>query len=276
MSFLFGTLNAKLKDIMTKLNQDSSIQEKVSLTHFRHLNDVLRCKIAIAKNKINLYVLPDWFAVDVDPDTGKYSDSRYFVTANKKWLKANKHRNPAPQQVTYVEMQRFIKARIVYDEQWLEELAAAYDKKMAEYPNYEPEELEVIKDSYGLKHDYVNESMKSSWDYYQERTQELDRLEKILDRLEDPLTREDTLHRMRPRYTQTQENDDDLYEEALSIIARTQIASTSFLQHHLSTGYTKASMLMNRLEDNGIISGGDGINKRTVLINEDGSKREDI
>ena len=276
MSFLFDTLNAKLKDIMTKSNQDSSIQQEVSLTHFRQLNDVLRCKIAIVKNKINLYVLPDWFAVDVDPDTGKHSDDRYFVTANKKWFETNGHRNPAPRLVSYFEMQRFIKVQIAYDEQWLEELAAVYDKEMAEYPNYKPERLELIRDTYGLKYDYVNEDMKSSWDIYQERTQELDHLEKLLTQLDDPLTREDTLHRMRPRFTQTQENDDDLYKEALSMIAITQIASTSFLQHHLSTGYTKASMLMNRLEDDGIISGGDGINKRIIFINEDGSKRENI
>lgn len=261
---------------MTKPIKDNHLQKELSMTHFRHLNDVLRCKITIVKNKINLYILPDWFAVDISPDTGESLNDRYFVTANKKWFKANEHRDPAPQLISYVEMQRFIKAQIVYDEQWLEELVADYDREMTKYTSYEPEDLQVIKDSYGLTYDYANESMKSSWDIYQERTQKLDHLEKLLTQLEDPLTREDTLHRMRPRFTQTQDNDDDLYEEALSMIARTQIASTSFLQHHLSIGYTKASMVMSRLEDNGIISGGDGVNKRMIFINQDGSRREDI
>ena len=261
---------------MDRSKQSVSVQEKVSTTYFRHLNDILRCKIAITRNKINLYMPPDWFAVDVDPDTGEYSNDRYYVTANKKWFDANKHRNPSPQLVSYMDLQRFIKAQIRYDEQHLEVLTVAYDDEMRKYPDYEPENLEVIKDKYGLTQDYVNESMKSSWDGYVERVSELDRLEKILAELDDPLRREDILHRMRPRYTQTQNTDDDLYEEAVSIIARTQIASTSYLQHHLSIGYTKATMIMKRLEDNGIVGSGDGISKRTILINEDGTKRDGV
>lgn len=261
---------------MTKQDQQDTIQGKVSIAYFRHLNDVLRCKIAIAKNKINLYMLPDWFAIDVDPGTGEYSNDRRYVTANKKWFEANKHRKPSLQLVSYTDMQRFIKAQIKYDERHLEELGEAYDTELMEYSDYEPENLEVIKDKYGLTQDYVNESMKSSWDGYVERASELNRLEMILAELDDPLRREDVLHRMRPRYTQTQNTDDDLFEEAVSIIARTQIASTSYLQHHLSIGYTKATMIMKRLEDNGIVGSGDGISKRTILINEDGTERDDI
>lgn len=257
-------------------NQNNSMQEETSVAYFRHLNDVLRYKIAIARNKINLYILPDWFAVDVDPETGEFSNDRYYVTANKKWFEANKHRHPSPSLVSYTDIRRFIKAQIEYDEQYLAELVKAYDNELMKNPGYQPEELEVIKDKYGLTHDYVNESMKSSWDAYVERASELDRFEKILTKLDDPLRREDVLHRMRPRYTQTQSTDDDLYEEAVSIIARTQIASTSYLQHHLSIGYTKATMIMKRLEDNGIVGSGDGISKRTILINEDGTERDDI
>lgn len=120
--FYFDRLNAKYKDAMNKPNEESTLQQEVSMTHFRHINDVLRCKITIVKNMINLYSLPDWFAVDINPGTGDYSNDRYFVTANKKWFKANEHRNPAPQLISYVEMQRFIKAQIVYDEQYISRL----------------------------------------------------------------------------------------------------------------------------------------------------------
>lgn len=257
-------------------NQSNSDQKEISITYFRHLDNVIRCKIAIARNKINLYILPDWFAVDVDPETGELSNDRYYVTANKKWFETNKHRNPSPQLVSYADMRRFIKAQIQYDELHLEELGEAYDNELMKNPSYQPEELEVIKDKYGLTHDYVNESVKSSWDGYVERVSELDRFKKILTELDDPLRRGDILHRMRPRYTQTQDTDDDLYDEAVSIIARTQIASTSYLQHHLSIGYTKAAMIMKRLEDNGIVGSGDGISKRTILINEDGTKRDGV
>jgi hypothetical protein len=218
---------------MKKQDHQDFTQEEVSIAYFRYLNDILRCKIAITRNKINLYIPPDWFAVDVDPETGKFSNDRYYVTANKKWFDANKHRKPSPQLVSYMNFQRFIKAQMRYDEQHFEELTEAYDDEIGRHPDYEPENLEVIKDKYGLTQDYVNESMKSSWDGYTERATELDSLEKILAELDDPLRREDILHRMRPRYTQTQNTDDDLYEEAVSIIARTQIAAP----HICSTTY---------------------------------------
>ena len=65
-----------------------------------------------------------------------------------------------------------------------------------------------------------------------------------------------------------------LYEAALSLIAKKQAASTSFLQVNLNVGYTKATELMNRLEENGVVGAADGIHKRMILINADGSKRE--
>lgn len=261
---------------MIRQDRNDTEQEEVSLVYFHHLNDVLRCKIAIVKNRINLYILPDWFAVDVDPETGEFSNDRYYVTANKKWYEANKHREPSPQLMSYSEIQRFIKAQIRYDEQRLEELDRVYEEELSRNSGYEPEPLEVIKEKYNLTSDYINESMKSSWDGYVKNVEKLESLEKILAGLDDPLSREDVLHRMRPRYTPTQTTDEDLYDEAVSMIARTQIASTSYLQHHLSIGYTKATMIMKRLEDNGIIGSGDGIHKRPIFINEDGSKREGI
>ena len=260
---------------MTKPEQDSHTQEEVSMIYFRHLNNVLRCKHAIATNKINLYIFPDWFTVYVNPKTGEYSDDRYFVTASKKWHEANKDRNPTPVLVSHTEMQKFIRAQIKYDNEWLDELSSAYSEELKEYPGYEPEDTETIKDKYGLTYDYVNESMKSSWDNYQERAIELDRLEKILVQLEDPLLREDMLHRMHRRYTPVQDTDNDLYDDAVSLIARTQTASTSFLQHHLDIGYTKVTLLMKRLEENGIISEGREMQKRTIYITPDGTNRDE-
>lgn len=239
-----------------------NIQEEISLNHFRYLNDTLQCKLSIVQNEIRIFDLPDWF-----------NEDGHTLTCNKKYFEANKD-HPKLKFVSRDEILQAIQKRIKHDGEWLEELRVYHDEQLAQYPGYEPEDLKTIRDKYGLTHDYANESMKSSWDYYEDRLKKLEDTEKILALLKDPKTREDTLYRLRPRFTSASSNDRDLYQEAVSLIARTQIASTSFLQHHLNIGYAKASMLMKRLEDEGLVGKADGIHKREIFIDRDSAKQQ--
>ena len=63
-------------------------------------------------------------------------------------------------------------------------------------------------------------------------------------------------------------NDDPLYEDAKDSIVSAGKASTSFLQRKLRIGYARAARLMDMLEENGIISSGDGARPRQVIANQ--------
>lgn len=59
--------------------------------------------------------------------------------------------------------------------------------------------------------------------------------------------------------------DDELYEEARICVMEAGKASTSYLQRKLKLGYARAARLMDKLEENGVISAGDGAKPREVL-----------
>jgi S-DNA-T family DNA segregation ATPase FtsK/SpoIIIE len=61
---------------------------------------------------------------------------------------------------------------------------------------------------------------------------------------------------------------DDLYQQAIAIVAQENKASTSFIQRHLKIGYNKAATLIERMEKDGLISPANGVGKREVLINQ--------
>jgi S-DNA-T family DNA segregation ATPase FtsK/SpoIIIE len=63
-------------------------------------------------------------------------------------------------------------------------------------------------------------------------------------------------------------DEDPLLEEAISLVAQMQTASTSMLQRRLRLGYTRAGRLIDMLERRGIISGYEGSKPRQVLITE--------
>ncbi len=63
--------------------------------------------------------------------------------------------------------------------------------------------------------------------------------------------------------------ENELYEEAKEIVIETRKASASLLQRRLSLGYTRAAQLLNRLEQEGVISSGEGAKPREVLIKEE-------
>ena len=63
--------------------------------------------------------------------------------------------------------------------------------------------------------------------------------------------------------------DDELLEQAISIIRETQRASTSSLQRRLRIGYTRAARLMDVLEERGVIGPPRGSDPREILIDLD-------
>jgi len=65
---------------------------------------------------------------------------------------------------------------------------------------------------------------------------------------------------------------DDLYDKALAIVARDRKPTTSYIQRRLEIGYNRAARLIERMEDEGVISKPNHQGKREVLLpdrNED-------
>lgn len=60
----------------------------------------------------------------------------------------------------------------------------------------------------------------------------------------------------------------ELYQEAKEIVLKSKKASTSFLQRKLQIGYNRAAMLIEALEENGVISEADHVGRRRVLRHE--------
>mgnify|MGYP001273333530 FL=1 len=61
---------------------------------------------------------------------------------------------------------------------------------------------------------------------------------------------------------------DELYPQALSIVLKNQKASTSFIQRHLQIGYNRAARIIEKMEEEGIISEANHVGKRNVLKKE--------
>lgn len=57
----------------------------------------------------------------------------------------------------------------------------------------------------------------------------------------------------------------DLYEQAKEIVLRDKKTSISYLQRRLGIGYNKAASIMERMEQDGIVSEADANNKRRIL-----------
>ncbi|ABC22896.1 DNA translocase FtsK [Rhodospirillum rubrum] len=65
----------------------------------------------------------------------------------------------------------------------------------------------------------------------------------------------------------SEEGDDgDLYSQALAVILREGKASVSFIQRHLQIGYNRAARLVERMENEGVISPPNHVGKREILV----------
>lgn len=62
------------------------------------------------------------------------------------------------------------------------------------------------------------------------------------------------------------DNGDELYDEAVAIVAREGKASTSFIQRHLQIGYNRAARIMEQMEKEGVVSPANRVGKREVLV----------
>lgn len=63
--------------------------------------------------------------------------------------------------------------------------------------------------------------------------------------------------------------DDDLIDQAITIIVQTGNASTSFLQRKLKLGFSRASRIMDQIEEMGIIGPQEGAKPRKINISEE-------
>jgi S-DNA-T family DNA segregation ATPase FtsK/SpoIIIE len=62
---------------------------------------------------------------------------------------------------------------------------------------------------------------------------------------------------------------DALYDKAVAIVIRDRKASTSYIQRRLQIGYNRAATLIERMEEEGLVSSANHAGKRDILIGED-------
>ncbi|MEK9708420.1 MAG: DNA translocase FtsK, partial [Alphaproteobacteria bacterium] len=63
---------------------------------------------------------------------------------------------------------------------------------------------------------------------------------------------------------------DDLYNQAVALVAREQKASTSFIQRHLQIGYNRAARIIEQMEKEGVVGQANHVGKREVLVRDHG------
>ena len=61
---------------------------------------------------------------------------------------------------------------------------------------------------------------------------------------------------------------DELYNEAVDLVIREKRASTSFIQRHLKIGYNRAATIIEKMEDNNVVSKPGRAGKREILIED--------
>jgi S-DNA-T family DNA segregation ATPase FtsK/SpoIIIE len=63
---------------------------------------------------------------------------------------------------------------------------------------------------------------------------------------------------------------DELYDEAVALVAREGKASTSFIQRHLQIGYNRAARIIEQMEKEGVVTPANRVGKREVLVGHHG------
>ncbi|MBI1210339.1 MAG: hypothetical protein GC190_02655 [Alphaproteobacteria bacterium] len=68
---------------------------------------------------------------------------------------------------------------------------------------------------------------------------------------------------------------DDLYDQAVAIVARDKKASTSYIQRRLQIGYNRAARIVEKMEEQGVVSTPNHQGKREVLIGDHSGRGHD-
>jgi len=62
--------------------------------------------------------------------------------------------------------------------------------------------------------------------------------------------------------------EDALYDQAVAIVIKDRKCSTSYIQRKLGIGYNKAARLVERMEDENLVSASNHVGKREILLPE--------
>ena len=68
--------------------------------------------------------------------------------------------------------------------------------------------------------------------------------------------------------SEAKSSDNTEYDRAVSIVMRDRKCSTSYIQRKMSIGYNKAAILVERMEEEGLISAANHVGKRDILVPE--------
>ena len=191
---------------------------------------ILEKRILLARLEISLYALPDDFTVYVDNEQQPLLEP-HRVTRNRKAYEASSSRYG--QLVSPTKMYNIIKRHMKYETMQLWRLEASHGKPVH------------IKDN------------------------KLTRYAVILGQLRVGRGKNMVLE-LQPRWVRRSDDEDELYEEAVSLVARTQIADATLIRDNLSIGQTQANAFMQRLEDEGLVSElSKSAHRRSVYITVD-------
>jgi len=196
------------------------------------LRQVLDCKLYTIRFEVMLYSLPDDFTVYIDYD-GKQLKKPYRVTRNRKQYELSSSPTRYSKLIRPAEMHNVIRRHLDYECERLKGFDIDTDK---------------------LSNGRIEQAAK------------------VLEVVQDPRSRRQTLFNLQPRWTPRTNDNDELYDEAVSLVARTQIADTTFIRDQLSIGNSQAEAIVRRLEDEGLVGRlGNGALKRAVLVSIDES-----
>jgi S-DNA-T family DNA segregation ATPase FtsK/SpoIIIE len=67
---------------------------------------------------------------------------------------------------------------------------------------------------------------------------------------------------------------DDLYDQAVAIISRDRKVSTSYIQRRLQIGYNRAARIIEKMEDEGVISAPNHSGKREILVGDHSGRND--
>jgi len=76
----------------------------------------------------------------------------------------------------------------------------------------------------------------------------------------------DEAHEEKPDDVEDEGLADDMYDQAVQLVAESQQASISWLQRRLRVGYNRAARMIERMEKEGLVSAADGVRPREVRM----------